>query len=195
MGVPVGATKKRKVASPLDKAKGYEIVWAQVAPLFEAARGYGQMSYVYVIGEEDGPLKIGTAKDPIARLRGLQTGNPRRLRVEYVLVGDAHIEKLLHEMWESFAIFSSRHTGNSDAAPGTEWFKPEIREKLLPIVKTAITAQIDRLAQGGNITSAEMETIIREAHGAHDFVAHKRDEVVLLAQGAGYVIASRPSRI
>ena len=40
---PVGATRKRKFASPLDKAKAYEVVWAQVSSLFEAARPFGNM--------------------------------------------------------------------------------------------------------------------------------------------------------
>lgn len=194
--VPVGASRKRKVASPIDKAKGYEVVWAQVSALFEAARPFGDMSYVYFIGEsDDGPVKIGVSRDPVARLRGMQTGNPRRLRIEYVLVGDAHIEKLLHEMWEAHAIFSARNAGKVESAPGTEWFKPEARALLLPIIATAVPAQIERLSEGGSVTSEEMESIIRQAHGAHDFVAHRRDEVRMLGSDGGTFVASRPSRI
>jgi hypothetical protein len=97
--VPVGAGSKRQFPSPLDKAKGYEVVWQQVSPVFESARGVGGISFVYFIGEsDDGSLKIGTSKDPISRLRGMQTGNPRRLRIEHVLVGSSHLEKLLHEI-------------------------------------------------------------------------------------------------
>jgi hypothetical protein len=197
MGVPVGATKKRKVSSfPLDKAKGYEVIWSQVAPLFEAARRFVDIGYVYFIGEEDdGPVKIGTAKDPIARLRSLQVGNPRRLRVEHVLVGDAYIERLLHEIWESFAIVSSRNAGKVDAPPGTEWFRPDIRPILFPAVITAAEQQIARLGEHGDVSSTEMEKIIRGAHGVHGLVAQRRDETTLLAQGLGTVVGSRPSRI
>lgn len=39
---------------------------------------------VYVISEgPDGPIKIGKSADPEARLRTLQTGNPRQLRMIY----------------------------------------------------------------------------------------------------------------
>ena len=56
--------------SPIDKAKAYEVVWQEVAPMFEAVRGSKDWSFVYLIGEEDeGAVKIGLAKDPIKRLQ------------------------------------------------------------------------------------------------------------------------------
>lgn len=196
--VRVGATAKRKYASPLDKAKGYEVAWQQVAPVFEAARGVGGISFVYFIGEsDDGMLKIGTSKDPIARLRQMQTGNPRRLRIEHILVGGPNIEKLLHEMWEKFAVYSARTAGRNDAPPGTEWFKPEIRETLLPVVVTAAKAQVAHVRECLEvIEESDLERLIREAHGAHDVVAYKRDEVLLLgADGCSIVRGTRASRI
>lgn len=40
------------------------------------------MSYVYLIAESDnGPVKIGVAKNPGARIVELQVGNPKRLRL------------------------------------------------------------------------------------------------------------------
>jgi hypothetical protein len=40
------------------------------------------MSYVYLISESDeGPVKVGVAGNPYARIRELQTGNPKRLRL------------------------------------------------------------------------------------------------------------------
>jgi hypothetical protein len=194
--VPVGAGSKRKFPSPLDKAKGYEVVWQQVSSVFESARGVGGVTFVYFIGEsDDGSLKIGTSKDPISRLRGMQTGNPRRLRIEHVLVGSSYLEKLLHEIWESFAIFSAHAASRTESAPGTEWFKPEIRETLLPVVVTAAEAQVAYIREHRDvIDEADMERILREAHGAHDVVAHKREERrVFGPDGAG--IASRHSRI
>jgi hypothetical protein len=84
------------MTSPLDKAAGHEVAWRRVSDVFDAARQIRNCKFVYFIGEDDdGPVKIGVAKDPISRLRAMQTGNPRRLRVEHVLVGDMDVEKLL----------------------------------------------------------------------------------------------------
>lgn len=195
--VPIGASQPRKVASPIDKAKGYEIVWEQVSGIFSATRGIQNPSFVYLIGEADGPLKIGVSKDPIARLRGMQTGNPRRLRIEYAVVGHQSLEKLLHEFWEHYAICSPAKTRNPDAAPGTEWFRAEIREQLTPIIETAVEQQIATLMStaGPEVSGDGMEQIVRDAHVAHGFIATGRDTVRVLAPGAGYAAVTRRSRI
>lgn len=188
--------RKRLSKSPLDKAKAYEVVWNQVAGLFEAARPFSNACFVYLIGEpDDGPLKIGMSKDPIGRLRTMQTGNPRRLRIEYALIGDMPIEKLLHEFWEPFAVFSARTQGKPGAPPGTEWFKPEARQTLLPIIADAAQRQIDlMLTTPDDIASVELERAVRDAHAESGFVAQGRDEVRLLGQAVGYAV-QRPSRI
>lgn len=181
----------------LDQAKGYEIVWPKVAPLFTATLGLLDASYVYVIGEHEdqGPVKIGVAQNPIRRLRSMQTGNPRRLRIEHVLLGDRTTEKLLHELWEPYAITSVSKRNKVGAAPGTEWFRSEVRPHLFPIVETAADAQVQLLHPGGPVTVEDMERVIRQAHVAHDFVAKGREKVRLLAPVAGYINAARPSRI
>lgn len=197
----IGSSHKREWPSPIDHAKGYEVVWPQVSGLFDAARGTVGLTFVYVIGEADGGcVKIGTAKDPVKRLRSMQTGNPRRLRVEYVLMGGRDIEALLHQMWEAFAITSVAKRGKVDAAPGTEWFEPEIREQLFPIMATASEAQIDHLrsvlVEGGKVIGLdELERMIRQAHAEHGFVAKGREEVRLLGAHAGYVLGSRRNRV
>lgn len=185
--------RQDRYRSPIDKAKGYEVIWQQVAPVFEATRDLQGVEFVYFIGEEDdGPVKIGHSKDPIARLRAMQTGNPRRLRVEHVLVGGLHTEQVLHEIWAKHAIISTRQKGKVDALPGTEWFRPDIRTDLDPIVRTAVEKHVEFLrAAEGDILGEDLERLIREAHGAHDYMMWKRDEVLLLAQGAGYVTRRR----
>lgn len=195
--IPVGGSRKHVHRSPIDKAKGYEVIWPQVAPLFEAARRFADASFVYLIGEpDDGAVKIGVSKDPIARLRGMQTGNPRRLKIEHVLLGGREIEKLLQEMWEPHAVLSARHGGKVDRAPGTEWFEPTVRAQLFPVVETAAAAQVLFLNEAsGDVSHKDMDRIIRRAHGVHDVEAHGREEMRLLAAGAGYVAISRRSRI
>lgn len=186
-------TRPYKHRSPIDKAKAYEVVWHQVSSLFEAARRYADASFIYVIGEpEDGPLKIGYSKDPIARLRNMQTGNPRRLRIEYVLVGGMETEKLLHQFWEPHAIISASSKRLPGVAPGTEWFKSRVRAELLPIIQEAIKSQIWMLSQDEHPPSFnDMETAVREAHAGTGFIAHIVEPTRQLAQGAGYVESRR----
>lgn len=185
--------------SPLDRAKGHEIVWSAVAPLLEGARGIRDISFVYFVGESDGPIKIGFAKDPIARLRTMQTGNPRRMRIEHLLVGDMPMEKLLHEMWEPFAIMSAGRVGKPDAAPGTEWFRAEIRSVLAPIIGEAVAWQCRKLRRviedGDPLTGKELQAALRKTHREAGIVLQGRDMARTLAPAAGYVNLTRGSRI
>lgn len=177
--------------SPVDKAFGYEINWQNVSPVFEATREFKAPSYVYLIGEgEDGPVKIGFAKDPIKRLRAMQTGNSQRLRIEHMIVGDKQIEKLLHETWEPLAIISLRNVSRPDSPPGTEWFFPEIREELFPIIESVAEVQIDMLKQGYSISPEGTESLLRGAH--KQFGREKPspiEGVRRLARGSGYVVS------
>jgi hypothetical protein len=187
---PVGATRVSRFKSPIDKAKGYEVIWQNVAPLFNAARILGNAEYVYFIGEpDDGALKIGHSKDPIGRLRSMQTGNPRRLRIEHVLVGAPALEKLLHEIWRDHAIVSTRQVGKVDAPPGTEWFDPAVRAELEPILRTAAQKQADLLkgmTSDAGVGFDDLERLVREAHAAHGFVMKRLDVPLLLGQHIGY---------
>lgn len=204
MGIAQIKTKQRKphakskrTTLPLDKAKPHEVVWDQVSGLFTAARPIQNPSYVYIISEgDDGPVKIGLAKDPIARVRTMQTGNPRRLRIEYVLVGDGELEALMHEYWEDYAIRSPNASKLPGSAPKTEWFEPEIRGQLWPILELASYEQMTYLHENsGEIKMRRLEKIARGAHYANGFVAKGRDEIRVLAQGAGYARLSRKSRV
>ncbi len=192
------STKKIQKSSPLDKARGFEIEdWQRVAGLFTVARKIINPSFVYFVGEADnGPLKIGFAKCPVARLRSMQTGNPRRLRIENVLLGDRFIEGLFHDMWEDFAIFAPHNAKKHDARPGTEWFRPEIRDQLMEIVDTAAEYQADYVdSEPQNLTSEMLESLVREAHGKHGFVGKGKDTIRLLANTTGYTTRGRTSRV
>lgn len=194
--------RPRTYGSPLDKAKGYELDWPAVAPLFEAARIIGNAEFVYLIGEDDnGPVKIGLSKDPVARLRQMQTGNPRRLRIERLILGDQTLEKLLHVMWEKYAIKSRTATSRGiGAAPGTEWFTPDCRPRLLPILATAATKQVAHLDEhkrdraGELISLSALDSLVREAHGEHDFTAYRIEPPRLLSRSAGFHEPGSPPR-
>ena len=172
--------RRHKPQSPLDRAKAHELDWESVAGLFDAARTLENPHFVYVIGEPDnGPVKIGHSTDPIMRLRHFQTGNPRRLRLEQLVLGDKWTEALLHEAWEPYLL----DTGNRKSRKlDTEWFRAEIRAKLFPIFRAAAESQCNLLSRtSGEIRIVSLERMVRRAHAEHDFTFHKREQIRNLA--------------
>jgi hypothetical protein len=55
----------------------------------------GRIQTYFIQAETGGPVKIGKSRDASARLRGLQTGHPERLRVITLIDGD--VESELHQ--------------------------------------------------------------------------------------------------
>lgn len=54
-------------------------------------------AFVYFIqGEDEGPIKIGAAIDPVKRMRGMQTGYPYKLRILATHPGGYTFERYLH---------------------------------------------------------------------------------------------------
>lgn len=191
---PTPKSARSPLASPLDKANGYEVIWPNVSALFTAYRGMS-CSFVYFIGERDGgTLKIGRAKNPIDRLRSMQTGNPRRLVLEHVLVGGNDVEKLFHEIWEPFAIVSDRNkTAVKDRGPGTEWFQPEIRETLFPVVAAAASRQIALREEDRPLVVEEFELAAWKAHVECGTVLNSHDPTFNSTPEG--VFAARSSRV
>ncbi len=69
-------------------------------------------AWIYFIQQgDDGPIKIGTAVDPVARLRLLQTGNPERLTLRGKVEAWPGGEGALHRHFKA-----ARMSG--------EWFRP-----------------------------------------------------------------------
>lgn len=193
----IGYWKQPTPGSPVDRANGAEVDWAAALPVFEAARQVTRPTFVYCIGEEHGgAVKIGVSRDPVKRLRGMQTGNPRRLCVERVLMGDRYLEQLLHEMWEPLAIPSAISRGRLDAAPLTEWFAPEIRRTLYPIIDSAAELQIayvGGLADHEPVDVEALENALRLAVQGHSFTPHRRRDPRLVSR-TGHRFG-RPSRV
>lgn len=78
------------------------------------------MVYTYFIQHgEDGPIKVGQARDPSSRLRALQTGNPVRLYLRAVVRYEIMPEQGVHSHLASSRIHN-------------EWFQltDEVREVL-----------------------------------------------------------------
>lgn len=58
--------------------------------------------FVYFIQSVDGgPVKIGTAENPVKRLAMLQCGNPQELAIRQVLAGGREVEQNWHDYWRS----------------------------------------------------------------------------------------------
>ncbi len=66
---------------------------------------------VYFVQSDDGRVKVGCARRPSDRLKSLQTGSPRPLRLVGLAVGGRVVERHLHKV-----LFADRITG--------EWFNP-----------------------------------------------------------------------
>lgn len=59
-------------------------------------------SFIYIIGGESKPYKIGLSKNPIQRLKNLQTGFPSELKIHYTHEVESKqvrfIEKSIHDI-------------------------------------------------------------------------------------------------
>lgn len=65
--------------------------------------------FVYVIqGDPGTPIKVGIARDPVARLKGLQTGNPQQLRLLAVVPGDHEVEAGFHKRLKAMALYDEK---------------------------------------------------------------------------------------
>ena len=86
------------------------------------------LPYVYFIqAGEGGPIKIGVTHNIKARLDGLQTANPFKLKVLAYFQCHATVEKELH-----LAFFDIRLEG--------EWFEP--REDLITFIERSVSGEI-----------------------------------------------------
>jgi len=78
----------------------------------------GGNMYIYVLRKKansNAPIKIGKAKDPVKRLKGLQTGNPEKLRI-------IHLVKCRSEM-HSRSIEQELHSRLKKYKMTGEWYK------------------------------------------------------------------------
>lgn len=150
--------------SPLDTAVASELSWEEVAPVFEKARGH-KIDFVYFATEADG-IKVGFSRDPIARLRNLQCGNPRPLTLERVIFGGLVVEAVFHQRWDVFR------------RKGSEWFAPESRANLFLVAdrirERQMTLSMEEWDEDRNCILVEQ---IHREHGIYD----PRDQPRLLS--------------
>lgn len=66
---------------------------------------------VYLIGTDDGPVKIGLTTNPGQRLESLQTGYPAKLKLLAIVPGGRSLERAYHRYFDEQRIHG-------------EWFEP-----------------------------------------------------------------------
>ncbi|MHC2016282.1 GIY-YIG nuclease family protein [Methylobacterium sp. CM6247] len=140
-------------------------------------------AFLYVIGSrEDGPHKVGLSVDPGRRLKGLQTGNPRRLVVKRAApspTNDASaVERYAHYLLRESAILgewfnvteeaawvalvaATEAVANGLSAPGRPGFGGAGRPMLWP---DKIVAPLPK----GSL--ARMEAVLQPAEDKTDFL-------------------------
>jgi hypothetical protein len=93
--------------------------------------------FVYFIQDVNGPVKIGKAYDPNARLAELQCGNPQPLTLRSVVLAASDTEYRLHVAWVGYRIHG-------------EWFRDETR--LIELARRAQREQIAAFKRGDDET-------------------------------------------
>ncbi len=82
------------------------------------------ISYIYVIGADQPPYKVGISQDPKRRLKNLQTGHPQKLRIHSLRETSADKTKLLESVIHHHLRFHRTHG---------EWFNMSLENVLLEV--------------------------------------------------------------
>jgi hypothetical protein len=97
--------------------------------------------FVYVVqAEGDKPIKVGRAVDVRKRIAGLQTGNPRPLRLLHVLPGGAELEWQLHHRLRGFRLVG-------------EWFDGDGIPAFLQFVESLADYLVDGWNEAGHLVN------------------------------------------
>ena len=78
--------------------------------------------YIYVIGTDQPPYKVGIAKNPEQRLKALQTGHPQPLRI---------IQKIPTDVKRTHLLEAAMHRNLRHCQQTGEWFDMPLDKLLL----------------------------------------------------------------
>lgn len=81
-------------------------------------------SYIYIIGSDNPPYKIGISKNPELRLKNIQTGHPHKLQILELRETDSKRTKLLESVIHKH-LNNYRMTG--------EWFDIPLEKAILHV--------------------------------------------------------------
>jgi len=113
----------------------------------------------FIQAGEDGPVKIGRAKDPVARLAGLQTGSSERLYIRAVLDEPDECEEYLHDILDAVRVKG-------------EWFRIEM--STLCVMACAMAGFVYRPNCMGGPNVIELPAECRSGRG-FDRTAYQRE--------------------
>jgi hypothetical protein len=90
---------------------------------------------VYFIEAHDGAIKVGVARNPMARLRNLQVGQAHALTLLGTIPGDAVDEKRLHHRFSKYHMRGEWY-GN-EIKPLAEWLIARERRRIDGLAEAA----------------------------------------------------------
>lgn len=88
-----------------------------------------EKSYIYIISSTNGRIKIGYSKNPLKRLKSLQTGNDCKLTLEYMQEVSLNKVKLIEQKVHN----SMRYLRKSG-----EWFEMDLETAKAEIIIAAM---------------------------------------------------------
>lgn len=112
-------------------------------------QGIAEQFVYFVQAGDDGPVKIGLAKEPLRRVSSLQTGSPVPLRLRHVVPGDHALERALHRRF-------------AEARVAGEWFGDDWTAIILTYGGGVERAAIDASDGGGSppiLTGSEFRSM------------------------------------
>lgn len=136
--------------------------------------------FIYFVGTEGGPIKIGKAKNVKARLAGIQTGSPYKLEILGVMMGRESLEGALHKRF-------SKHRLEG------EWFArcDEILEFIANHTLASEFAYLKRLDDDAGVQTLKEELSRRNAELKKRMKMEERERV----QAARKAVVKRLSRL
>lgn len=92
------------------------------------------ISYIYVIGSDSPPYKVGISKDPQRRLKDLQTGFPQKLKIHMMKETESTKTRLLETVIHHHLKHHKTHG---------EWFDMSLKDILLEVEYALIRYEDD----------------------------------------------------
>lgn len=124
-----------------------------------------ESSFVYVIKDEAGRVKIGSSNDPSRRLKELQTGHPERLTLEFIgasTIDGAVIERMAHNVLHNYRI-------------NNEWFSISTAYAISAIYGVAAKHE----AKIKQITEMEAQQVMRIMSGLEAMPERRKPQTAL----------------
>ena len=98
--------------TPIAIKEYFEDLWAEKVKEQEAL--VSSQGYLYFVGADEGPIKIGMTSNPKKRIKGLQTGHPHKLRYLALVPNASLQEAVYHERFAKHRLEGEWFTRHPD---------------------------------------------------------------------------------